>query len=97
MTDRYWKGAEFVKKGKLKRDVKLGRINNMTVPRSAGRGQKVPRSYVNRGASNVAELPIWLGKCHRKFFEADEARRTGQRNCKIRNISLVLQYVLDLT
>ena len=38
----------------------------MTAPRSAGRKEKVPISYVFRCASNVADLPIWLGKCRGK-------------------------------
>ena len=53
---------------------------DMTAPGSAGRGQKVPRPYVFRCASDVADLSIWLGKCpQERFFGRTEADRLGTK------------------
>ena len=69
----------------------------MTAPRSAGRSPKVPRHYVFRCASDVADWPIWLGNCPRGALRDRRSKPDRTEKWAGGNITLVLQYVLDLT
>ena len=57
----------------------------------------MPRHYVFRCASDVADWPIWLGNCPRGALRDKTSKPDRTEKWAGGNISLVLQYVLNLT